>query len=355
MRKNWVGLIAILSACLIILSGGTALAGDYHTGTTLICSDCHIMHFSQTHGYQANGGGLTAPLGGAGPYTYLLRNDVNDLCLTCHDGQTFAPDVLEANSGSTVREAGALNRDGVAPYYTTTGHTLDSVSTAPGGTWAPDPVEGLTCVDCHHQHGRGSTAVPNSWRNLKSTPGGVSLDPPSYVIGTNDPTKDIFERTVASYDVADMDLNEPDQTKSAMGNWCGGCHASFHGAVGSANIGGVGSPPVEFERHPTAGVNIGATTGGHSSKAVFALAANSGTSVKVNWVKVMTATGIWKPNTVADVTDQTPTCVTCHKGHGNQNSFGLIYMDPKSGTLTEEGTPAGTYRNLCSQCHVQAL
>ena len=34
-----------------------AFAGDYHSGTTLFCQDCHVMHASQTHGYNANGGG----------------------------------------------------------------------------------------------------------------------------------------------------------------------------------------------------------------------------------------------------------------------------------------------------------
>jgi hypothetical protein len=352
-----MALIAVTVFAVWLGSPGPAVAGDYHRGATLICSDCHVMHFSQSHGYNPNGTGIFASMGSSGPYEFLLRNSVNDLCLTCHDGQTFAPDVLESNTNVNVRLGGALNRTGTAPYYMATGHTLDSTDTAPGGAWAPNPLHGLTCVDCHHQHARGSTAVPNPYRNLNPSVGGVSLDPPSYSVTTNVPTTDIFERAAASYDVADVDYNEPDQTKSAMGNWCGGCHASFHGGPGSANVGGIGSPASEFVRHPTAGVNIGALTGGHSSKAVFATGTRNGTGPgpKINWVKVMTATGNWKPNVPADVIDHTPTCISCHKAHGNQNSFGLIYMDPLTGIESEEGTPGGTFRDLCAQCHTQAL
>ncbi len=356
MSKLGVALIGVLVLCLVLFTGGPAIGGDYHKGSTLICSDCHTMHSEQDHGYNANGGGIYTPIGGSGPYEYLLRNEINDLCLTCHDGGTFAPDVLEDNAGSYVREAGALNRDGIAPYYTSDGHTLGSTDTAHGGIWAPDPTHGLTCVDCHHPHGDGGPTVSNPYRNLHPEAGGNALfNPPSYAVGTNDTTKDVFERSAASYDVADVDFNEPDQTKSAMGNWCGACHASFHGGPGSTNVGG--SSTGQFDRHPTAGVDIGAISGGHSSKTVFATGTRSGAGPgpKVNWVKVMTASGDWKPDTPAEVTDHTPTCVTCHKGHGNQRAFGLIYMNPLSGAVTEEGTASGTYRNLCAQCHTQAL
>ncbi|HKY34242.1 MAG TPA: hypothetical protein VJV23_17070 [Candidatus Polarisedimenticolia bacterium] len=358
MRKHRVTLIGLLLLGPILLLGTPALAGDYHKGSTLICSDCHVMHFSQSHGYNANGTGFYTGLGGTGPYEYLLRNEINDLCLTCHDGQTFAPDVLEAPTDTYVRQAGALNRTGVAPYYTSTGHTLNATDTAPGGTWAPDPVHGLTCVDCHGPHGRGGPTVANPYRNLSPTAGGGStFDPPSYATGTNNPAMDVFQRSASAYGVDDVDFNEPDQTRSAMGNWCGACHSNFHGTVGSAQLGGTGSPAEHFDRHPTAGVDVGAVSGGHSSRNVFATGSRSGAGPgpKINWVKVMTATGNWKPNLTADVTDHTPSCFSCHKAHGNQNAFGLIYMNPLSGTVTEEGTPGGTYRNMCAQCHTQAL
>jgi hypothetical protein len=44
--------------------------------------------------------------------------------------------------------------------------------------------------------------------------------------------------------------------------------------------------------------------------------------------------------------------MSCHKAHGNQNSFGLIYMSG-TGTVTEEGDDGVQAKDLCKQCHVQ--
>ena len=60
-----------------------AVAGDWHTGASLICADCHVMHGSQEHAYST--GGVFVSIGPNAPYEYLLRNEVNDLCLSCHD------------------------------------------------------------------------------------------------------------------------------------------------------------------------------------------------------------------------------------------------------------------------------
>src|SRR4030067_2078309 len=99
-----------------------AVAGGYHFGTTLICSDCHVMHHSQAHGYNADGGGIYTPMGTV-PEPYLLRDEVNKLCLNCHDGQAFAPDVYGNNTLANTRQAGALNKTTDAgPFYPAGGH-----------------------------------------------------------------------------------------------------------------------------------------------------------------------------------------------------------------------------------------
>ena len=121
----------------LALLTGTALAGDYHSGATLRCADCHVMHFSQSHGYNPDGSGFQISLGASGPFEYLLRNHVNALCLTCHDGSSFAPDVFEEHSNGYVRQAGALNDlDSSGPYYPANGHTLNSTAVAPGSAVA---------------------------------------------------------------------------------------------------------------------------------------------------------------------------------------------------------------------------
>ena len=335
-----------------ILVGSTALAGDYHTDGTLLCAQCHVMHYSQSHGYNADGSGFWTPIAN-GPTHYLLRDEINNLCLACHDNNGFAPDVLGStntgNEPTSVRLGGYLNRLG-GVGLDATGHTLDSTEVAPGSDPAWSNPDGLKCTDCHHQHGYAGYGHPTGeqYRNLTSGPGngsGLFVTYNNTAHGTQDLLMDVFERASDAYDESDMDWNEPDITTSAIGAWCGGCHTNFHGTPGDATtVGGVGGVDnwSEFLRHPDGGVDIGDLTGGHSSLAQFA-----GTG---NKVKVMSASGTWD----GTVNDVTPTCISCHKAHGNGNAFGLIFRSG-TGTVTENGDSNGAQlENLCGQCHVQA-
>jgi cytochrome c553 len=346
---------ALLASAPLLASN--AFAGDYHKNATLLCSQCHVMHFSQQHGYNPNGTGFFVPPQGATAHHFLLRDEVNNLCLACHDSNGIAPDVLGAtnlgNGPTDVRLAGYLNRVGLpgADGFEATGHTLDSTETAPGSNPAWSEPAGLNCTNCHHQHGSASGVTNgNAYRNLRTrgygnySSSGSPLGYISYATDTNDLTKDVFERQTAEYDEADMDWNEPTTTKSAVALFCAGCHSNFHGAIGGPEIGGVavGSGFDEFIRHPAAEVNIGAVGGGHSSLSQY--------NLHTNKVKVMSSAGVWSPAG----SDVTPTCITCHKSHGNGNAFGLIYRQG-TGTLTENGDSAGNQlEDLCGQCHVQA-
>jgi len=343
MRKTLIGISAM---AMLLWVSSMALAGDYHYGTTLICSDCHVMHYSYQHDYN---GGPAPDLGVGGPFEFLLKFEENELCLSCHDGQSFVPDVLKDNSSTTpIRLAGALNEVGSGtPYEDWKGHTLYSTATAPGETFS-DP-EGLTCMDCHYPH--GSRGGINTYRNFSRAPGGVSdYRYVTYAVGTNDLTVDLFERGTAAgshYDMSNVDFNEPYPDSSRYANWCKGCHTVFHGAVGGSEIGGSGSPPEGFVRHPAATANIGALGGGHSSLSTF--------RNNLNRVKVMSSTGDWGTQGQTWPTapsDLTATCSSCHKGHGNQNAFGLYYMTG-TGTWTEQGDGGTQAKGLCKQCHVQ--
>jgi hypothetical protein len=316
------------------------------------------MHFSVAHGYL--GASSDNFFLGTGPNHYLLRAPINDLCLSCHDQNSIAPDVLGAANGGNgagdVRLAGYLNRLLPATGVPETGHTLDSTAVAPGSD-ALDPwsnPDGLNCVNCHHQHAYGGGF--NTYRNLLSNVGNAGFGGSviTYAVGTNDLLLDAFERNPAEYDESDMDWNEPDNTQSAIGKFCGGCHENFHGTPGDlTTVGGVanGANWDEFLRHPTAGVNIGALTGGHSSLATY--------NGKVNKVKVMSENEGWDAPAFA-VDDATPTCISCHKAHGNGNAYGLI-LRSGVGTLTENGDTGAVnsstgpvIEHLCGQCHVQA-
>lgn len=362
--KRVIGLLCVLAVAVLVPLA--ANAGDYHRGTGLVCADCHTMHFSQQHGYGTgaasdNPNGFT-PLGGAGPHPYLLRNEVNDLCLTCHNGQTFAPDVLGANANSYVRMAGALNEvtDGLATQQT--GHTLGSTDDAPGSApaWSAGTV-GLECTNCHFPHGGAN------YRNLAGNPGNYSAQSRTYATVSynagaapdysaqlaNDLTKDVYEHDgrnllvggslATHYAVTNTDFNEPAATPalyagSAYAFFCKGCHTDFHGAQGGTEVGGTGGEG--WLRHPSAVADIGALGGGHSTYSRYTVAG------KTNYVKTMSLTGVWP------ATDNTPSCFSCHKSHGNDNAFGLIYMSG-TGTVTENGDNGTTVKELCRQCHNQ--
>jgi len=332
------GLAIIAVSAGIALMAAAASAGEYHYGDNLICSDCHTMHFSQQHGYDGTPGQGFPPFGSQGPYDYLLRDNPNELCKSCHDGQTFAPDVIGVNVGGYVREAGGMTT-GQAPYEDWKGHTLGFTGTAPGGS---SHFVRFACTNCHSHHGN------TNFRNLNG-------DQPviSYAKGANDLTKDVFLRSwvkgqvSTNYSVDNVDFNEPNNRRSGMGKFCKGCHTDFHGASGDENMGGSGGQ--QWLRHPTADANIG---GGHSSLTVF--------KNHPYRVKVMSPTGDWgtQGQTWSNApNDLTPSCMSCHKAHGNQNAFGLIFM-AGSGPVTEEGDaegngPNGGLRALCKQCHVQ--
>ena len=296
------------------------------------------------------------PPGGAAPYDYLLRNTVNELCLTCHDG-SFGPDVLATNAGAaltTGRQAGALNRDNVAPYFDATGHTLGATDVAPGGTWAPDATHGLECTNCHQPHGYGGP-TPNPYRNLYYGAGGVPFSPSvTYATGTNVLTADVFQRTAVThapdhYDIANIDFNEPDQTKSGYGAWCGKCHTNFHGDATNTEMRNQAGPAgQQWLRHPTADADIGAVGGGHSSSAEF-----DSTTYRV---QVMSGTGNWGTQGFtfpSDPGNLTPSCFSCHRSHGNANAFGLIYPSTVTPATIGENGPGTNAKELCKQCHVQ--
>jgi hypothetical protein len=74
-----------------------------------------------------------------------------------------------------------------------------------------------------------------------------------------------------------------------------------------------------------------------------------------NVAKVMDANHLWTGDATLDKTI-TPSCFSCHKGHGNDNPFGLIFMGGATATAvtpaTENGD-GGNFRSMCHQCHAQ--
>ena len=78
------------------------------------------------------------------------------------------------------------------------------------------------------------------------------------------------------------------------------------------------------------------------------------------------AVKVYTTDHTATTTDPTPGCVSCHKAHGNQNPFGLFFLDPNATAIDEQGGDHPTipemangygtsYQGLCGQCHTQGI
>ena len=341
-------LMSVLGALgLMSLAASGAMAANYHTGTDLICSDCHTAHASQSHD---NGDSRGAPFDNVpivgGPHEMLLRNEVNALCLTCHDNSPSAPDVLGANTGKysgQLRQAGALNEMGSADENH--GHSLDWQGLVPGsdGSTAPTTFAGsagLECTHCHAQHG-SATQYRNLLSRATALSNGAAINHSGKTLTyeIKDPlttatnTKDVVIRADRDYNQSDVQFQEPNQTKSAYGAWCKTCHTNFHGSGGDLNMGSISGGATQpggqsWLRHPQADANIGGNAAlpdsqTHvSSLAMYRQHAALGDG---HAAKVMDANHLWTGDATADRTI-TPSCFSCHKAHGNDNPFGLIFM-----------------------------
>lgn len=345
---------------------------NYHYNANMNCSDCHSMHAS-AHRNLTDGSAITTPNTTPGtdinPYYvapaapaegrhHLLKND--DVCATCHDGQTFAPDVIGDNTNSYIRSAGGL-REGT----TGGGHKIGSTVRPPGydgasvnNYFAAGSV--LECYSCHSPHGGtafrnlgpyqmrgtiGMAAAANvlpevlkstTWPDLsvpttKNKDVVVALN--TYTFGT-DPMASYYGRDKVAYGRA-RDGEEivfaGTPSSNRMDHFCGVCHGKFHGGqelVASGVSDGTG-----FVRHPTSIVKVSA-----ASTTVFG-AQKGAQTLKVYQMG----------STINPATDS-PGCVTCHKAHGNNNPFALIFPDRVGGTVpSEEG--GGIYKDLCKSCH----
>lgn len=368
----------LLSIAVVVVAMPLLAADAYHAGQYANCSDCHTMHASvhdnvssltvQTDApaspVTAGGTGVNIWLPVQGDAEHYLLKGGEAVCETCHDGKTFAPDVIGANNGmaTAVRSAGYLDGAG--------GHQLGSKITPPGfdtntvgvadSTKIYVPANGLECVSCHGAHGSTTVyrqLVPYSW------PSRTSFQPTRNVSTTFDATKDVninkanfVPGTADYYDASNISYGKfatavvgQSSTNNRFDTFCAACHGQFHGgATGQGTTattldtnGNVFDDAAKlFVRHPTAGVVMGTS----NAQVYDGTSTRYPAGYKATWQKAP----LYLP-AANDFANATPGCVSCHKAHGNNNPFGLLYIG--DGALTENGSVNGTYVSLCHQCH----
>lgn len=316
----------------------------YHYGVSLLCSDCHTLHFSQTHAW--DGGAMSGTgvpdgnwLGPVGPNPYLLKAPSStELCLACHDGKTFAPDVVGADSAGLVQRSAGMF--GALGALNPNGHNL---STDPGG----DPGSSamcnrchftgtmatafVQCIDCHNPHGNAS------FRNLwwASAPG--SEPPLGAYIRAGVTGLDRYEEANVGYPAP----SPSDSSYREITNACIDCHHTFFGDYYT----NASSP---YKRHPGTNTEWGSYApidepGANTDPAAWA----SGAGFLMPRLKfaVVGATDFATSTTVAS--DNEVFCLTCHRAHGSANPFSLRW---------DYGTPgSATASSGCYQCHENVL
>ena len=309
----------------------------YHYAANLVCSDCHTMHYSQSHGYNADGSGTVDPMGDTGPYPRLLKNNVLDLCLTCHDSHAGIPDVVGADvNGLQERSAGFFApADQVSPRGHDLGHNAPT-----GGNlcskchWGTEEDKRVTCIDCHSVHGNGNP------RNLQWA---------SYPEGT--PPLGLFTAAgatgVAKYDRSNTAYGTLNSVAlREVSNICIDCHHTVSGAYYNDPDGdGIHSkhPAYESERGDPNSIDQGLARGS-SDPAHWIAGVGTGFDGAARVPFMASGASDHGAATVIDPALNGVFCLSCHKAHGSQSPFGLVW---------EAGTGAGP--KGCDQCHAKAL
>jgi predicted CXXCH cytochrome family protein len=274
---------------VLLLAALPLSAGDWHFGTSAVCSDCHTQHNS------ANGQPMRTDNNPTPAAMLLRRGTPLELCLSCHDGSNpAAPDVLAPVSYVAESAGGAFPNAGGLPVdpNASIAHHLGTPSPVvpPGGT---QPMI-LVCTTCHDPHGN------SNYRNLRPDPTNTS-QPPATVLA--------FQQFVADgSNASQVYVASNIAYRSGISAWCAKCHASLDG------------------HHSVARTMWGASLASYTSWTSTTLA------------RVPVDNPVDKAVPSSD--DQT-SCLSCHKAHGSANPKSTIYAD------------GATLDSTCGECHDQ--
>lgn len=334
MTQRRLRITVLVLAFFIFFNKNSVYAQDAHSGQQ-VCSVCHTMHF-QLHPKTLRAEKLEGPFGN------LLTKQKNDLCLMCHDGtRPSSPDVTsESFAGGKFTLSGDPNIQ----------HSLGSTESPPGfiGDWR----EVLTCALCHNPHGN------RYYRNLQenvaldtnitvtyeTTPKNMYTGQPViqelYFHGMDEKGGDFLKR----YDEKNISYRLSENgSEYGLSIWCATCHKMIHGIGGDAHMGG--SPSGDYDgmhswiQHPTIGITLSrGVRNGHINDFYW-----WSKKIKSRPPYVSASGDIGTPFS----SDNTPFCGTCHKAHGSDNIYSLIFSNPNTPELCDGNSITGT----CQACH----
>lgn len=313
-------------ALLGISLAGTAIA--FH-GDALECNRCHTMHYSE------DGKALQS---GEGPFVHLLTKERStELCLSCHDGQVGAPDVIGEEDANHLTERAAgfftqMNTENANGHNIQTGeiNSNDLCSTChSGGNFS---TATMGCLDCHDPHGKSPDSDPDySYRNLRWA--NSSDDNPILraFIKPGVAGLDVYEQENIGY--AAPDTEESDWRE--VTNICLRCHHNFADDGFTRNSEGV------CFRHPSTDSERGIwePIGGNGSPKTDTEHWKTGTgpSFTIGRVPFVVSGAVDYAEARSGSVPNEVFCLTCHKAHGSKYENALRWSPSSS--------------KGCQQCH----